>query len=147
MKQADVKPGIYNLRGDIVEVTRVEPGPSPRSAVVHYVLRKKRRSQGHLAVGDAHSLGVVNFAAWATPAELRPSCEYRKCGNQCMRTPCPSHPPCDNDAARRCPICDHALCSGHSRLQTTMSGKSRLGLRLCSHCGAHNLPERDWRPA
>lgn len=71
MNVEDVRPGRYEMRGDIVDVEKVHPGNTPRSARVEYVLRKKVRPRGALNVGERGELGIVNFAAWATPIPKR----------------------------------------------------------------------------
>jgi hypothetical protein len=67
MNVAQVVPGFYNLRSDIVEVVRIAKGKTPRSATVHYVVRAKNRPRSHLDAGDAATMGIANFASWATP--------------------------------------------------------------------------------
>ena len=64
---ADVRPGRYSLRGDVVDVVEVKPGATPRRALVIYVIREKNRPRGAIEVGDRGALGIVNFAGWATP--------------------------------------------------------------------------------
>ncbi len=41
MNVVDVRPGRYDLRGDVVDVVAIDPGATPRSAHVRYVLREK----------------------------------------------------------------------------------------------------------
>jgi hypothetical protein len=63
----DVRPGRYKIRGDVVDVEKVRPGKTLRSARVEYVLREKVRPRGALNIGERGELGIVNLAAWATP--------------------------------------------------------------------------------
>jgi hypothetical protein len=55
------------VRGDVVDVVAVRPGKTKRQTMVEFVLRKKVRPRGALDVGDRSELGIVSFAAWATP--------------------------------------------------------------------------------
>lgn len=72
MKMSEIAAGQwYNLRGDIVEVTELEAGKTPRGTTVHYILREKRRERGALDVGESGSMGIVNFASWASPTAAR----------------------------------------------------------------------------
>lgn len=72
MKMSEIAAGQwYNLRGDIVEVTELEPGKTPRGTTVYFILRKKTRERGALDVGESGSMGIVNFASWAAPTAAR----------------------------------------------------------------------------
>jgi hypothetical protein len=68
VKPEDVRPGRYTVRGDVVDVIAIDPGATLRSSRVRFILREKGRPAGALEVGEEGSLGIVNFAAWATPS-------------------------------------------------------------------------------